>query len=114
MAEQPLIVADPISTDGSEDSWILLDEMDEAMNEVDGVVNESSSVMALPLTSVPEISIETAEVATETYQPLKIEEIHDNDDVNGNDFEFKLEEISSDLIDTCPSDDSSDSEHMYR
>lgn len=113
MAEQPLIVADPISSDGSEDSWILLDEMDEAMNEIDGVVNESS-IEAAPETTVPEISIETAEVATETYQPLKIEEIHDNDDVNGNDFESKIETISSDLIDTCPSDDSSDSEHMYR
>lgn len=33
MAEQNGIVADPISSDGSEESWILLDEMDEAMNE---------------------------------------------------------------------------------
>ncbi|XP_055312735.1 uncharacterized protein LOC129574562 [Sitodiplosis mosellana] len=33
MAEKNGIVADPISSDGSEESWILLDEMDEAMNE---------------------------------------------------------------------------------
>lgn len=33
MAEQNGVVADPISSDGSEESWILLDEMDEAMNE---------------------------------------------------------------------------------
>lgn len=33
MAEPTAIVADPISSDGSEESWILLDEMDEAMNE---------------------------------------------------------------------------------
>lgn len=33
MAEQNEIVADPISSDGSGESWILLDEMDEAMNE---------------------------------------------------------------------------------
>lgn len=33
MAEPTAIVTDPISSDGSEESWILLDEMDEAMNE---------------------------------------------------------------------------------
>lgn len=33
MAEPKAIIADPISSDGSEESWILLDEMDEAMNE---------------------------------------------------------------------------------
>lgn len=33
MAEPTAITADPISSDGSEESWILLDEMDEAMNE---------------------------------------------------------------------------------
>lgn len=110
MAEQPTIVSsDPISSDGSEDSWILLDEMDEAMNEFGAVENEPL-VAAAPATSVPEISIEAAEVATETNQPSRIEEVYDN----GDDFETKIETISSDLIDTCSSDDSSDSEHMYR
>lgn len=33
MAQPIPIVADPISSDGSEESWILLDEMDEAMRE---------------------------------------------------------------------------------
>lgn len=33
MTEKTAIVADPISSDGSEESWILLDEMDAAMNE---------------------------------------------------------------------------------
>ncbi|XP_031638367.1 uncharacterized protein LOC116350651 isoform X2 [Contarinia nasturtii] len=33
MAEKNGIVVDPISSDGSEESWILLDEMDEAMKE---------------------------------------------------------------------------------
>lgn len=112
MAEQPAIVADPISSEGSEDSWIFLDEMDDAMNETDGVVNEPSVETAAAAT-MPEISIESAEVATETYQPPRIEEVYD-DDVDGIDFESKIETISSDLIDTCPSDDNSDSEHMFR
>lgn len=43
MAEQKPILADPASSDGSEDSWILLDEMDEAMNEIDGVLNHTST-----------------------------------------------------------------------
>lgn len=113
MAEQPTIVADPISSDGSEDSWILLDEMEEAMNEIDGVANESL-VEEAPATAVPEISIETAEMEAETYQPSRFEEVHNNDDVNEIDFESKIGSISSDIIDTCPSDDNSGSEHMYR
>lgn len=110
MAEQPItIVADPISSDGSEDSWILLDEMDEAMSDIDDVVNEAS-VEASPATTQPEISIETAE----TYQPTRFEEVYDSEDINGIDFEPKIETGSSDLNETCPSDDNSDSEHMYR
>lgn len=33
MTEKTAISVDPILSDGSEESWILLDEMDEAMNE---------------------------------------------------------------------------------
>lgn len=33
MSQPTPIIADPISSDGSEESWILLDEMDEAMRE---------------------------------------------------------------------------------
>lgn len=33
MSEKIEIVAEPVSADESEDSWILLDEMDDAMNE---------------------------------------------------------------------------------
>lgn len=93
MAEQNPIVADPISSDGSEDSWILLDEMEEAMNDVHGVVpvntpteqdaaiDESDSALTSAIAALSEQSVE---VATEALKTSRTE---------SDDFESKVDTL---------------------
>lgn len=104
MAEINSVIADPISSDGSEESWILLDEMDEAMKEefstskmsevdqgntVTGSTSTGtktqSSVIEMAREPVPEICV------TEDDDPSNIETIgseicpsndEDDDDIN--------------------------------
>lgn len=130
---QPIpIVADPVSSDGSEESWILLDEMDEAMreefngasnlNEIknDDVTTATSSeeVALVDESSSPEI-----EMVNENYE-------NDDDDVDGPivandepsvDYPSNIETMSSaEAISACPSneedddDDVNDVEHLRR
>lgn len=116
MAEQPVIVTDPNSSDGSEESWILLDEMDEAMNEVDVAVDRSTTETdKISVAITPVISVESPpiEAAVEALQTSDVENIIDND------IEPKIdrnENSSTKLIETCPSDDcdNSDVEHVSR
>lgn len=111
MAEQPTIVADPISSDGSEESWILLDEMDEAMNEID----EQRTTETASQTILPAISIETAEVATEAMSTSTVEQVEDDEDSSfdgKNRFPSDEEDEDSSFggKNRIPSDEYSDSE----
>lgn len=101
MAEQNGIVADPISSDGSEESWILLDEMDEAMNEefntsqgetpdqsTDDSLDQSASTDTLTRSSVVEAineaipTIVTEEIvdAASNLEPISSEAFQSNDE----------------------------------
>lgn len=99
MAEQPTIITDPISSDGSEESWVLLDELDEAINDIENVGHETP-IETITDTSIPAISIETA---TEALPMLTLQRTDDD-------------HHSIDAIDTSPSDecDISDTENLYR
>lgn len=86
MAQPIPIVADPISSDGSEESWILLDEMDEAMREefnggpnVGGTKNERTTTtnMNKELTMLNESNLPEIEMA--------IKDVNDDNDENDND-----------------------------
>lgn len=115
MAEQNVIVADPISSDGSEESWILLDEMDEAMNEEfnnsqtetqpqntdDSADPDTSSTDTLTQSNL----IEEAQEATPSNIPVEI--VVD---------ESNLEPISSEAFQSNDEDDEDidDTAHLRR
>lgn len=122
MAQPIPIVADPISSDGSEESWILLDEMDEAMREEDrntdptlnvskNVENatESSDVSAEEITlSSPEI-----EMIDENDGGTGIEDNHDlavpADEEPSVDYPSNVETMSScEALSACPSNNDDD------
>lgn len=109
MTEPKAIVADPAS-DGSEESWILLDEMDEAMNED----YESS-----PNNSTEEKGDQST--STETWNEPNFGEVAKGviTATEENTDHSNVEAISSEEIDVCPSndeddDDSDDTAHLRR
>lgn len=120
MAQPIPIVADPISSDGSEESWILLDEMDEAMRE------EFNGALNLNETKNDEITgPATSEVAlVEEASSPEIEMVIENDgsgndDVDSHpiltneepsvDYPSNIETMSSaEAISACPSNDDDD------
>lgn len=118
MAEPVPIIADPISSDGSEESWILLDEMDEAMNEE---VNSSQN-----LTEVIEQQATSTEPMHEANEIEVANEAVAMSEVNAADYPSNVETIRSDrLDDDCPSigrfnyededdDDVNDAAHLRR
>lgn len=117
MAEQNGIVADPISSDGSEESWILLDEMDEAMNEefnTSPVEGESKSAddLADQSTSTETLTQSShVEVARDAIPTIVTEDAVDADDT------LNLEPISSEAFqsnDEEEEDDGDDTAHLRR
>lgn len=103
MAEPNAVMADPISSDGSEDSWILLDEMDEAMNDVDSIalkkIIEKSEIVdqnTLSASNEPH----QIENASEAVTPIESDENAMSDLNIGSGVEIISTEIS-----TCPSND---------
>lgn len=111
MTEKTAIVADPISSDGSEESWILLDEMDAAMNEDvhsphrptdDDEVDQSASIHTItesnPIEEVADNvkSAEKADTANEesVYSDLIPTVIETAEDAT-----------NSEAISACPSED---------
>lgn len=130
MSQPVPIVADPISSDGSEESWILLDEMDEAMREefngasnLSEIKNEEITATASEAAIVDESSSPEIEMVTEN-------DGDDDDDDDGGpvlaseepsvDYPSNIETMSSaEAISACPSnddddDDINDTEHLRR
>lgn len=117
MAQPIPIVADPISSDGSEESWILLDEMDEAMRE------EYNGASNLNETNNDETDVTSsaATMANESGSPEigMIAENYDNIDEDDGpmiaeeepsvDYPSNVETMSSvEAISACPSNDDDD------
>lgn len=114
MAQPVPIVADPISSDGSEESWILLDEMDEAMREefiADQNVGEINNDQAT-------ITPSESTLMSESSSP-EIEVIASNDgdgpsladDEPSVDYPSNVETISSaEAVSACPSNDDDEDE----
>lgn len=111
MTEKTAIIADPISSDGSEESWILLDEMDEAMNEdihasrhltdeQSDEVDQSSSTETITEPNSVEVAVaENTEIAKATDDEQRctdgIETAEDATNI----------ETNSEPISACPSED---------
>lgn len=124
---QPIpIVADPISSDGSEESWILLDEMDEAMREEFNGASNLSEMKNDEITATSSV----AAIVEESSSP-EIEMVTENDDDDDDgavlaneepsvDYPSNIETMSSaEAISACPSnddddDDINDTEHLRR
>lgn len=106
MAEQNGVVPDPISSDGSEESWILLDEMDEAMNdefntssaEAEGQSTDDSADQSASTDTLTQTNL--IEVANEVIPTIVTEEILD--DV------AHLEPISSEAFQSNDEEDDDD------
>lgn len=103
MAEPVPIKADPISSDGSEESWILLDEMDEAMNEelhsspTSSEVQEDQTTSSDTLHEANEIEVANEAVA----MPPSDETV---------DYPSNVDTMSSEAISACPSNDEDDND----
>lgn len=132
---QPIpIVADPISSDGSEESWILLDEMDEAMREefngasnLSEMKNEETTATSSEAAIVDESSSPEIDMVTENDEPDGDDDDDDGGPVLVNqeepsvDYPSNIETMSSaaEAISACPSnddddDDVNDTEHLRR
>lgn len=103
MAEPVSIKADPISSDGSEESWILLDEMDEAMNEELNSPQISSEVPEDQASSTDTLhEVNEIEVATEAV-------VMPSSGVTV-DYPSNVDTMSSEAISACPSNDEDDND----
>lgn len=128
MAQPIPIVADPISSDSSEESWILLDEMDEAMREE---YNGASNLSEMKNDETVATTSEAATVNESSSPEIEMVAENDgNDDENDGpilandepsvDYPSNVETISSaEAISACPSnddddDDINDAEHLRR
>lgn len=99
MAEPVPIIADPISSDGSEESWILLDEMDEAMNEE--FISSQQPIEGQPL------HITSTDVANDLSPVEEAVEVSAEENM---DYPSNVETLSSDPISLCSSNDDNDNE----
>lgn len=98
MAEPVPIIADPISSDGSEESWILLDEMDEAMNEEFNLSQYPTEGQPVHITSADVLNDSNpVEVTAEEAVEMSTEETVD--------YPSSVETLSSEPISLCPSND---------
>lgn len=126
---QPIpIVADPISSDGSEESWILLDEMDEAMREEFNEASNSNEIKNDKIATPSEAAICEESSSPEIEMVTENDADDDDDDggpvlANGDpsvDYPSNIETMSSaEAISACPSnddddDDINDTEHLRR
>lgn len=130
MAQPIPIVADPISSDGSEESWILLDEMDEAMREefngaanANETTNDEHSATPSGVAEVNESSSPEMEMVVENDANDSNDDSHapavavDEPSV---DYPSNVETMSSgEAISACPSnndddDHIDDAEHLRR
>lgn len=102
MAEINSVVADPISSDGSEESWILLEEMDEAMREEFSTSRVSEVDQGNPVTGSTSTDTMTQssviEMAREPVPEICVTEDIIDDPPN-------IETIGSEV---CPSNDEDD------
>lgn len=101
MSEPVPIAADPISSDGSEESWILLDEMDEAMNEEFSMSPTSSDEQSEPITINEAASPVEAVKEPEQQQPAPVDE-------TVVDYPSTVETLSSEAISANEEDDDND------
>lgn len=124
MAQPIPIVADPVSSDGSEESWILLDEMDEAMREE---YNDASNLNVTKNDEIDAGAPSTADMVNESSS-LEVGKIATENDGNDNDdddddvpivaeeepsvdYPSNVDTMSSvEAISACPSNDDDDDE----